>query len=947
MSTSSLQTANPKYKQRTSSYANISYSPSGSLPTFSIVKSSHLKTGSSSSKSSSSKSKTTSTSSSSPSEKKSTLLSRSSSSEKESILIKDKSSQNLDINDLNTNVEDFTLFNHEYLDKYSDDEIKNAILRLDKDNYYSDGPSEELTDLTDMDRENLAEALILQIKYVEEQREEGNILYIPKVVKPASPKLSTGSPKSVSPKLSAAKSPVKVAKSPSPRSSTGFSTGITGMETLFRSPSESRVSPSSGKKSSTSSGKKSPTSSGSLNPIFSPKKSLSSTEGEVHVVPQHEVIHVSPTEEITITKVSSARSSPPKSKVPSPPKSKVPSPKPSPKEVTKKVTPKPKPVIKSKVKVSPKPSPKPSPPKEKTSSPSPKKSASPIPSPKKSASPKLSPPKETSRKHKPKPKPVITPQKKVISKKTIEKIHKEKEEEEATTPNRKISVTSKPKIVVSPVKPKPKPNIVSKSKEAEETTEEEKKKSSPIIIRSALKKQGSESRMKGKGIVISSKVEKKSAPKSNSEKSPKVSSLQKKTSPVKIVISPKKKPISPSKRQPKVVHQTEEEEDKEHVVAVLRDIARIYNHIAEKGGLSKGERGATLGRARAFTHAADVFKDEDLPYEYGHLREAGIGDHTAYEILEIHTTGTSKRFEELSQEYGEEVFPQTEEGAERMAVIDLFDSIKYIGKAKAAKLYDAGYRTIDDVQEDKENLLTHAQKMYVLYYDDLKSKIPRREMDEWVKLFTEVFGCKEDIEKPKKKQFRWKVCGSYRRGEVLSSDIDLIVMNISTEKLGKMLEEYTEDHIMRGKHKYSAIIRLGESMSARQIDITTFDEDQWYYALLHATGSAAFTKLMQLRAHDQGYKILNTYGLFTDKGEMITVNSEEEIFEALDVPYIEPAARHETISHLGHESELKVHQKKTGKKIKEEISESECEEDDVVSLQKQKKSKKIIIIKKK
>jgi DNA polymerase/3'-5' exonuclease PolX len=55
---------------------------------------------------------------------------------------------------------------------------------------------------------------------------------------------------------------------------------------------------------------------------------------------------------------------------------------------------------------------------------------------------------------------------------------------------------------------------------------------------------------------------------------------------------------------------------------------------------------------------------------------------------------------------------------------------------------------------------------------------------------------------------------------------------------------------------------------------------------------------MQVRAHEMGFKILNEYGLFTEDGELVPTNNEEDIFEALQVKYLEPMERHENLSHL-------------------------------------------------
>lgn len=49
-----------------------------------------------------------------------------------------------------------------------------------------------------------------------------------------------------------------------------------------------------------------------------------------------------------------------------------------------------------------------------------------------------------------------------------------------------------------------------------------------------------------------------------------------------------------------------------------------------------------------------------------------------------------------------------------------------IGPATALRLYEKGYRTLDDLQ--KEESLTNAQKIGLKYFDDIKQRIPRNEV---------------------------------------------------------------------------------------------------------------------------------------------------------------------------------------------------------------------------
>lgn len=62
----------------------------------------------------------------------------------------------------------------------------------------------------------------------------------------------------------------------------------------------------------------------------------------------------------------------------------------------------------------------------------------------------------------------------------------------------------------------------------------------------------------------------------------------------------------------------------------------------------------------------------------------------------------------------------------KVRTISLFGEVWGIGPATALKLYDKGYRTLDDLKNDDS--LTHAQKIGLKYFDDINTRIPRHEV---------------------------------------------------------------------------------------------------------------------------------------------------------------------------------------------------------------------------
>jgi len=92
------------------------------------------------------------------------------------------------------------------------------------------------------------------------------------------------------------------------------------------------------------------------------------------------------------------------------------------------------------------------------------------------------------------------------------------------------------------------------------------------------------------------------------------------------------------------------------------------------------------------------------------------------------------------------------------------------------------------------------------------------------------------------------------------------------------------------KTKYMGFLKY-KNNPIRRIDIRFVTFDSYYPALLYFTGSAEHNKKLRRIAKSKGYK-LSEYGLVNIKNnEKIMINSEKEIFDFLELEYVEPKNR--------------------------------------------------------
>ncbi len=281
-------------------------------------------------------------------------------------------------------------------------------------------------------------------------------------------------------------------------------------------------------------------------------------------------------------------------------------------------------------------------------------------------------------------------------------------------------------------------------------------------------------------------------------------------------------------------------------------------------------------RALAYINAASSIRSHQSIILSGAQAQKdikGIGKSIAAKIDEILATGTLSVIEER---------PEAEKEKDR--VTQLFEGIHGVGPVTAEKWYQMGYKTLEDLVKIY-NQMTDAQKLGYHYYHHLQRRIPRSEMDQLAGIITEAIqttGAESMI------------CGSYRRGEESSGDIDCLIKGTSTVDINRILEALIKTgimvgHLATGSAKYMGICRIDKNHCVRRIDLLIVAEESWPYATLYFTGSKKLNVQMRSKALTLGMS-MNEHEM-VGNGKNHPARSEQDIFKMLGMKYLEPTQR--------------------------------------------------------
>ncbi|KAI8965929.1 hypothetical protein F5Y11DRAFT_310822 [Daldinia sp. FL1419] len=256
-------------------------------------------------------------------------------------------------------------------------------------------------------------------------------------------------------------------------------------------------------------------------------------------------------------------------------------------------------------------------------------------------------------------------------------------------------------------------------------------------------------------------------------------------------------------------------------------------------------------------------------------------------------------------------------------IVGLFLQIYGVGQIQAHKWVTQGFRSLEDLREKAD--LNANQKIGLEHFDDLNTRIPRREVEA-------LADCVKETAAAIDRNVELIISGSYRRGADSSGDIDLIITKKGTSSisqlapfLNRLVDTLTREGFLTvalaahhsgaddkdSGSKWHGCCVLPESAFPgpkseyrriwRRIDLLLVPQTEIGAALIYFTGNDIFNRSIRLLAQKKGM-CLNQRGLYGNvlrgrgntrisEGTLLEGRDEKRIFEILGVRWREPHER--------------------------------------------------------
>ena len=228
-------------------------------------------------------------------------------------------------------------------------------------------------------------------------------------------------------------------------------------------------------------------------------------------------------------------------------------------------------------------------------------------------------------------------------------------------------------------------------------------------------------------------------------------------------------------------------------------------------------------------------------------------------------------------------------------IIESFLKIHGVGPSAAQKLFNKGFKSIDDLKNCKNinEYLNDVQLKGLKYYDEILERIPYEEIQKHESYLKDILLKIDKIDK----NVELTIAGSYRRKNKDSGDIDVLIKSKNKDIYQMFInylieDKYIVETLANGNKKFMGISTM-DNKSFRRIDIMYTKPEEYPFAILYFTGSADFNVNMRNKLLEMGYTI-NEYSVkHTDTKKKVNHKflKEKDIFDYFKFEYIEPQNR--------------------------------------------------------
>ncbi len=302
------------------------------------------------------------------------------------------------------------------------------------------------------------------------------------------------------------------------------------------------------------------------------------------------------------------------------------------------------------------------------------------------------------------------------------------------------------------------------------------------------------------------------------------------------------------------------------------EVAELLDRLGEMVEANGEDRFKVIAYHRAATSVRNMEQDVEELWKAKKLEEIQyVGEGIARKIDEYLRTGKLHLMEELE--------------AKTPPGVPLLMKIQGIGPRTAYRLsHELGITSVEELKKSleggrlDEEFGPTVRKSFLIGIEKLQSfektmLLPEAEgVFQTLSAYFSALGMKVGM------------AGSLRRGKITIGDLDLL----STD--GRVMEAMTRcpgvAQVLESGPK-RASVKLEEGV---QVDVRLFGDEEYGAALVYFTGSKDHNIALRNLAIEKGWK-LNEYGLLGKKGKRLAGKTEEDVYGALGLGYIQPELR--------------------------------------------------------